>query len=53
MINLSQAILSLDSNAKFSYEGENVDTIILVTSPITKEDIVSEQQRLQAIEDAK
>jgi len=55
MVTLSDAILSLNSSAIFSYSGNDADSIIWhkETTPIAKEDILAEQQRLQAIEDAK
>jgi len=51
-IKLSEAILSLNASAIFSH---NVDDIIWYdgTTPIAIEDIKAEQERLQAIEDAK
>ena len=63
-ITIPQAILSLNSNAKFSVDsptpiGEtpvfDLDTIRWHegTTPIAKADILAEQTRLQAIEDAK
>tara|TARA_R100000655_G_C2860852_1_gene171428 strand:- start:36 stop:227 length:192 start_codon:yes stop_codon:yes gene_type:complete len=60
-IKLSQAILSLNPNAVFGYShDQNDDSVELIdtiswqnnTTPISKEDILAEQQRLQAIEDA-
>ena len=59
-IKLWEAIESLNKNAKFTYSHDkNDDSIELIdsiiwedgTMPITKEDILAEQQRLQAIED--
>ena len=56
------AIESLNKDAKFLYSHDkNDDTIELIdtiiwedgTTPIAKEDILAEQQRLQDIEDAK
>ena len=63
-ITIPQAILSLNSNAKFSVDSPtpiretpvfDLDTIRWHegTTPITKADILAEQTRLQAIEDAK
>tara|TARA_R100001510_G_C7559286_1_gene139959 strand:+ start:546 stop:740 length:195 start_codon:yes stop_codon:yes gene_type:complete len=61
-IKLSQAILSLNPNAVFGYShDQNDDSIELIdtiswqnnTTPISKEDILAEQKRLQDIEDAK
>ena len=61
-IKLWEAIESLNKDAKFQYSHnkddasiELIDTIIWEneTTPIAKEDILAEQQRLQDIEDAK
>ena len=60
-IKLYQAIESLNANAKFTYSHDKddasielIDTIIWTdTTAISKEDILAEQKRLQAIEDAK
>ena len=61
-IRLFQAIESLNPNAKYKYlHDSNDSTIELIdtiewthnTTPIAKEDILAEQQRLQDIEDAK
>jgi len=51
-IKLAEAILSLNASAIFSH---NVDDIIWYdgTTPIAIEDIKAEQERLQAIKDAK
>tara|TARA_R100000908_G_C3697753_1_gene109486 strand:+ start:544 stop:708 length:165 start_codon:yes stop_codon:yes gene_type:complete len=54
MVSLADAIISLNSSALFSYSGNDADSIIWhnETTPISKEDILAEQQRLQAIDDA-
>tara|TARA_Y100001951_G_C11094349_1_gene158484 strand:- start:37 stop:234 length:198 start_codon:yes stop_codon:yes gene_type:complete len=61
-IKLWEAIESLNKDAKFQYSHDKddasielIDTIIWEneTTPIAKEDILAEQQRLQDIEDAK
>ena len=53
-VRLSKAINSLNVDARYKYFDEDIDTIEWLdgTTPITKEDILAEQQRLQAIEDA-
>jgi len=56
IIKLSDAIASLNSNAKYRYEGDNGGDISTLqwldgTTPIANDDILAEQQRLQAIED--
>ena len=52
-----EAILSLNSNAKCQVVGADIDDCEIEwlegTNEISKEDIKTEQQRLQAIEDAK
>tara|TARA_R110002020_G_scaffold216099_1_gene423510 strand:- start:690 stop:857 length:168 start_codon:yes stop_codon:yes gene_type:complete len=54
IIDLDKAIKSLNANAMFRYNNDDVDTIVWIeTTPISKEDILAEQTRLQAIEDAK
>jgi hypothetical protein len=57
IITKEKAILSLDSKAVFYIVGGNIDdceiTWLEDTTPISKADIKAEQQRLQAIEDAK
>ena len=62
VIKLSDAITSLNANAKFQYSHnkddasiELIDTIIWEdgTTPISNDDILAEQKRLQDIEDAK
>tara|TARA_R100000664_G_C2696720_1_gene98653 strand:+ start:571 stop:771 length:201 start_codon:yes stop_codon:yes gene_type:complete len=58
IISLSDAIMSLNSNAKYRYEGADGGDISTLqwlenTTPISKADIKAEQQRLQEIEDAK
>ena len=61
-IRLFQAIESLNSNAKYRYLHDSKDSSIELidtiewthnTTPISKEDILAEQKRLQEIEDAK
>jgi len=61
-IKLYQAIESLNANAKFTYSHDKDDASIELidsikwedgTTPISKEDILAEQQRLQTIEDNK
>ena len=61
-IKLHQAIESLNTKAEFTYSHDKDDaTIELIdtikwedgTTPISKEDILAEQKRLQDIEDAK
>tara|TARA_R110002020_G_scaffold311826_2_gene527349 strand:- start:1105 stop:1281 length:177 start_codon:yes stop_codon:yes gene_type:complete len=49
------AILSLDANAKVDVTGSDIDTaeIYWESTEISKADIKTEQERLQAIEDAK
>ena len=62
IIRLSDAITSLNSNAKFRYlhdandkKIDLIDTIewLYETTPISNADILAEQKRLQDIEDAK
>ena len=58
IISLSDAIMSLNSNAKYSYEGAaggDISTLQWLddTTPISNADILAEQKRLQDIEDAK
>ena len=58
IIKLSDAIGSLNSNARYRYEGDNGGDISTLqwlddTTPIANEDILAEQKRLQDIEDAK
>ncbi len=55
IIRLSDAITSLNVNARYKYYDNDIDTIEWLdeTTPIAKEDILAEQQRLQDIEDAK
>ena len=52
-----EAILSLNSNAKCQVVGADIDDCEIEwlegTNEISKSDIKTEQQRLQAIEDAK
>ena len=61
-IRLFQAIESLNPNAKYRYLHDSKDSSIELidtiewthnTTPISKEDILAEQKRLQEIEDAK
>ena len=61
-IKLWEAIESLNKDAKFQYSHDKDDANIELidsikwedgTTPISKEDILAEQQRLQDIEDAK
>jgi hypothetical protein len=61
-IKLHQAIESLNAEAKFQYSHDKddasvelIDSIIWEdgTTPISNADILAEQKRLQAIEDAK
>ena len=61
-IRLYQAIERLNQNAKYTYLHDDDDTSIELidsirwtdgTTPISKEDILAEQQRLQEIEDNK
>ena len=56
-IDIITSILSLDNNAKVTVVDEDVDNLIWhkdYQNPnnLTKEDILSEQTKLQAIEDA-
>jgi len=56
VITKEDAILSLNSNAKFTAVGWKIDDCEInwvETTPISKADIKTEQERLQAIEDAK
>jgi hypothetical protein len=52
-VRLSKAINSLNVEARYKYFDEDIDTIQWLdgTTPIAKEDILAEQQRLQDIED--
>ena len=54
-VRLEKAINSLNVDARYKYFDEDVDTIEWLdgTTPISKEDILAEQKRLQDIEDAK
>ena len=53
IIDLDKAIKSLNADAMFRYNNDDVDTIVWIeTTPIPKADILAEQTRLQAIEDA-
>ena len=57
-IDVITAILSLDNNAKVTVVDEDVDNLIWQDdyqnpNNLTKENILAEQKRLQAIEDAK
>ena len=54
VIKIFHAIESLNPNANFKYTEEDISTLEWLdgTTPIAKEDILAEQQRLQAIEDA-
>jgi len=56
-IDIITSILSLDNNAKVTVKDEDVDNLIWQDdyqnpNNLTKEDILSEQTKLQAIEDA-
>ena len=56
-IDIITSILSLDNNAKVTVVDEDVDNLIWQDdyqnpNNLTKEDILSEQTKLQAIEDA-
>jgi len=55
VIKIFHAIESLNADANFKYTEEDIDTIEWLdgTTPISKEDILAEQKRLQDIEDAK
>ncbi len=58
IIKLSDAITSLNSSARYRYEGDNGGDISTLqwlddTTPISNVDILAEQKRLQDIEDAK
>tara|TARA_R110001599_G_scaffold297427_1_gene501689 strand:+ start:456 stop:656 length:201 start_codon:yes stop_codon:yes gene_type:complete len=58
IIRLSDAITSLNSSARYKYEGDNGGDISTLqwlddTTPISNVDILAEQKRLQDIEDAK
>ena len=58
IISLSDAIMSLNSNAKYRYEGADGGDISTLqwlddTTPISNADILAEQKRLQDIEDSK
>ncbi len=58
IIRLSDAITSLNSSARYRYEGDNGGDISTLqwlddTTPISNVDILAEQKRLQDIEDAK
>ena len=58
IISLSDAIMSLNSNAKYRNEGADGGDISTLqwlddTTPISNADILAEQKRLQDIEDAK
>jgi hypothetical protein len=58
IIKLSDAITSLNSSARYRYEGDNGGDISTLqwlddTTPISNGDILAEQKRLQDIEDAK
>jgi len=57
-IDIITSILSLDNNAKVTVKDEDVDNLIWQDdyqnpNNLTKENILAEQTRLQAIEDAK
>ena len=57
-ISLATAISSLNSSARYRYEGDNGGDISTLqwlddTTPISNVDILAEQTRLQDIEDAK
>jgi len=57
-ISLAAAIRSLNSNARYRYEGTEGGDISTLqwldgTTPISNDDILAEQKRLQDIEDAK
>jgi len=57
-ISLATAISSLNSSARYRYEGDNGGDISTLqwlddTTPISNVDILAEQKRLQDIEDAK
>tara|TARA_R100000900_G_scaffold136336_1_gene114262 strand:+ start:534 stop:734 length:201 start_codon:yes stop_codon:yes gene_type:complete len=57
-ISLAAAITSLNSSARYRYEGDNGGDISTLqwlddTTPISNVDILAEQKRLQDIEDAK
>ncbi len=57
-ISLATAITSLNSSARYRYEGDNGGDISTLqwlddTTPISNVDILAEQTRLQDIEDAK
>ena len=58
IIKLSDAIGSLNANARYRYEGDNGGDISTLqwldgTTPISNDDILAEQKRLQDIEDSK
>ena len=55
-ITIGQAIKSLNSNAEYKYfdnDWENTIEWLNNTTPLSNSDIKAEQERLQAIEDAK
>ena len=55
VIKIFHAIESLNSNAHFKYNKEDISTLQWLdgTTPISNDDILAEQKRLQDIEDAK
>ena len=55
VIKIFHAIESLNSNAHFKYNEEDISTLQWLdgTTPISNDDILAEQKRLQDIEDAK
>ena len=55
IIRLSDAITSLNVNARYKYYDNDINTIEWLdgTTPISNDDILAEQKRLQDIEDAK
>jgi|TARA_R100001129_G_scaffold145096_1_gene106366 hypothetical protein len=55
VIKIFHAIESLNPNANFKYTEEDISTLQWLdgTTPISNDDILAEQKRLQAIEDSK
>ena len=55
VIKIFHAIESLNPNANFKYTEEDISTLQWLdgTTPISNDDILAEQKRLQEIEDAK
>ena len=52
-MNIHKAIKKINADAEFTYKNDDVDTIEWLngTTPISKADIKTEMDRLQAIED--